>query len=151
MKIKLSKSQWQQIGKTAGWIKEAGKNCGRCGVLSPKTYRVKDESGVIIQEDLCLKCAEYAKSKIDAIKQGSKNAVKKTAGGWGHMSEDLSDCIEGQCLLLSRSGGDENAIFAKIKEDSVLNSMLQDEQISDQDLRQCISECLMLYNHSRTQ
>jgi len=24
MKIKLSKSQWEGIGKTAGWMKEAG-------------------------------------------------------------------------------------------------------------------------------
>jgi len=91
MKIKLSKSQWQQIGKMAGWIKKAN--------------------------------------------------------GWGRFSGDLCDCIEGQVLLALRSNGNEETVFNAVKQDSGLAAMMLEEQMTDEELRECITENMALYRH----
>ena len=36
MKIKLSKSQWQFIGKTAGWLKKADQSQFKLDLISPR-------------------------------------------------------------------------------------------------------------------
>lgn len=91
MKIKLSKSQWEQIGKTCGWL--------------------------------------------------------KTAGGWGRFSEELSDCIEGKCLVGIQTNKKENEIFNEIKQDSGLSQMMAEEEMTDNELRQCIAENTRMYTY----
>lgn len=52
MKIKLSKSQWERIGKTAGWMKVSRCMCGAddCERCHPGSTRVVE----------CARCGELA-------------------------------------------------------------------------------------------
>ena len=47
MKIKLSKSQWEQMGKKAGWMtKKAGKDLGQIGTISLFASNIRDAKSV---------------------------------------------------------------------------------------------------------
>jgi len=47
MKVTISKSQWQEMGKTAGWMKkEAGKDLGEIGTISLFARNIKDAATV---------------------------------------------------------------------------------------------------------
>lgn len=64
MKIKLSKSQWQQIGKTAGWMKQAEESgdsvCKSCGEKFP-TEECIDKAGIMKG---CPKCGSKYVRKL---------------------------------------------------------------------------------------
>ena len=65
MKIKLSKSQWEEAGKKAGWIKTAqeveDRHCKKCkktmGPLSFDAWKGKD--------GICDKCSNRSEDKAE--------------------------------------------------------------------------------------
>jgi hypothetical protein len=76
MKIKLSKSQWNFIGRKAGWIKEAKNDantlkiifkdgchiCGDCGELVETDYEwlgEKNGVGQVAHHDKCTGCGKW--------------------------------------------------------------------------------------------
>jgi len=46
MKIKLSKSQWEIVGRKTGWMKKAGKDLGEIGTISLFAKNIKDATTV---------------------------------------------------------------------------------------------------------
>ena len=89
MKVILSKSQWEQIGKTAGWIKKAN--------------------------------------------------------GWGCLSGDLSDVLEGYAIIGLRKKLSTEEILEKIKADDSLAPMLVEEAVTEDELRGCIEDAFKMY------
>jgi len=86
MKIKLSKSQWEGIGKKAGWMK------------------------------------------------------KSDVGG---LSGDLNDILEG--IVVSNRGKTPEEIITLIKSDKTLTPLLQEENVTDQDLLIIVRENQNIY------
>ncbi|MFA7219086.1 MAG: hypothetical protein WC119_00980 [Synergistaceae bacterium] len=89
MKIKISKSKWEEIGRKAGWI--------------------------------------------------------KTAGGWKYYSEELSDIIEGAIGVGIRNNETESEIFNRIVNDKSLLELMGQEDMSLEDLRECIQDNIETY------
>ena len=64
MKFKISRSEWEKIGKTTGWltsiayaVAEPAKMCDRCGVKP--AGEVRDEQGKLLgYSDYCSECDE---------------------------------------------------------------------------------------------
>ena len=90
MKIQLSKSQWEHIGKVAGWI-------------------------------------------------------SKQANGWGRLSGDLTDVIEAQVIMGLRKELSAEQIVAILKADESLRPFLREEQVTDQELLECVTEEMEMY------
>ena len=70
-------------------------------------------------------------------------AKSLVGGGWKHYSEDLSDVIEGKVISFSNKSVDE--IYRRIKGDALILEMIHEEEMSDRDLKECISEAREMY------
>lgn len=90
MKIQLSKTQWEHIGKTAGWL-------------------------------------------------------SKQANGWGRLSGDLTDVIEAQVIIGLRNDLNAIQIVAVIKSDENIRPLLREEQVTDNELLECVTEEMEMY------
>lgn len=90
MKIQLSKTQWEHIGKVAGWI-------------------------------------------------------EKQANGWGRLSGDLTDVLEAKAIMGLRKGLTPQQIVEEIKADMNLQPFLAEEQVTDEELLECIKEEMEMY------
>lgn len=76
MKIKLSKSQWEMIGKRTGWNKFSqlskieSKNCLECG--KPKTCQDENDNYYMFCDD----CTKKKKDETKRIRDFMKNVPK---------------------------------------------------------------------------
>ena len=65
LRVTLSKTEWQQIGKKAGWVKKADTNSKYLAAVQQNGYALKN----IPQEDITLElCSEAVRQNSGAIK-----------------------------------------------------------------------------------
>lgn len=72
--------------------------------------------------------------------------LKKKAGGMGRFSEDLSDTLEARIMIKYREGMDENTIFQNIKSDQSLVQFMSLEEMTDDELMECIRDTIRMIN-----
>ena len=166
MKIKLSKKQWETIGKTAGWMKKAeeatnGTNDTNVQYFASKGEALgylKDHGSECVgwKENGKLKHAIYWNGKVAITNAGEKKrwattaTIKKTANGWGHLSGDLSDVLEAQVMMGVREGQNQDQIFLRIKSsDQGLQNMMAEENLTDDELREFIADNYAMYSRIR--
>lgn len=71
--------------------------------------------------------------------------LSKQANGWGRLSGDLSDILEGYAIIGLRKNMTVEEILEKIKADDSLAPMLVEETVTEDELRGCIEDALKMY------
>ena len=162
MKIKLSKSQWEEAGEKAGWIKAAVNTNDE---KSLRAMALKWWNSLSINEEKELTRKYYPNPHITwtficstpsfiediykkEINKDNSGISMKTAGGHGRFSEELTDIIEGQAL--SRITESPETVAAMIKADSILVEMMKEEEMTDQELLDIINETRWIYNRYKS-
>lgn len=142
MRISLSKSQWEQIGKVAGWM-EAPRDID---VICPKCHHNLGKASKLVQimnNITCPKCRtifDNPSSLTQIVAKKTRPSRMKVAGGWGRFSEDLCDQLEAQVMMGFRNNKSEQEIFQTIKSIPNIVQDMQIEDMSDEDLTDCIRE-----------
>ena len=80
MKIKLSKSQWEGIGKKAGWIKTADKISDCCSAPA---------SGEMVDMGICPECKEHCEFIDDDEQEQNHPEEKKLSFTYGTTPENI--------------------------------------------------------------
>lgn len=71
--------------------------------------------------------------------------LSKQANGWGRLSGDLSDVLEGYAIIGLRKNLSTEEILEKIKADDSLAPMLVEEAVTEEELRGCIEDAFKMY------
>ena len=73
-KIKISKKEWQNIGKTAGWLRHV--RCSECGDLIKFYFQDKEEDSII-----CDRCKHPMSPSVGSGGSGKYNVEDDMSGG----------------------------------------------------------------------
>ena len=84
-------------------------------------------------------------SKTQWEVSGKTAGWSKTANGWGRLSGDLTDVIEAQAIMGLRKNLSAEQIVSIIKADVNLQPFLQEEQVTDEELLECVKEEMEMY------
>ena len=76
---------------------------------------------------------------------GKKAGWMRSAGGWGHISEEMSDSMEAQVLIKGREGKSIGQIAADIK--IQFADMLKTEPMTDQEIIEFVTDTYRMWNH----
>lgn len=79
-------------------------------------------------------------TKQQWVEAGQKAGWLKTAGGFGKLSKDIADALEGQVMIHRKKSAEE--ILAIVTSDTVLHDLIRQDGVDDIELLDYIREML---------